>query len=696
MKFKILAIIILAAQIVTAQSNRVKQLVDRTGVYVSGIAPADTSLTWRNTADGNSYFWDVGAQSWNIVQLNYEVDSVGQIALNSYPTGAMIQSKGYRQIGDGGSAIYYVYDSKTGYENEDTLGAVFQTANAKFAIMDTNYPLNVLSFGVNRTAETDGTNDTEAMQRIFDYCAKTIWHDVIYVPRAFVDLNATIRWDGTLDDRGVTIKGDAPSSSSAYGSSFVFRGALSSNDTMFYFEKIGDLFVNDIDFNGNNRAKIAVHIAPLSNNIRFDRFSMAGMVKNDGTYTAGIDTEMITGDQVSELYISNGKINSCDYGIKGGNANNKNYYIEGMSFQQNVNPVYVNKSDNLSVYKCTFANNTVAITCNDCSATSIISNELEGDSMLFYSGANSAIEKSHNLMGNYIALKTGAKIAVKGDGGLNLIGNHFFQGDGGAVQIKWGNNVGDAIFSVNNFFNNAQWTPSDLTVFPYLNNNGTAIVNTNLISKQNKGGSGGSDTFLRDYTQNTKTITEFKYYDNIVYTANNINNDTFKISGIFQTQNTQLLGTTGTFVWNHKGEQSIWYDDLIEFNGKHLASGFGVWIRGQEYVKGIDESSPGLASSGGLGVYNNSIEAITITSSGNTGIGGIVPTEKLQVNGNCVVSGTIYLNTAKTVGIFTGTGDPEGAVTASVGSTFHRTDGGASTSFYVKESGAGNTGWVAK
>jgi hypothetical protein len=43
-----------------------------------------------------------------------------------------------------------------------------------------------------------------------------------------------------------------------------------------------------------------------------------------------------------------------------------------------------------------------------------------------------------------------------------------------------------------------------------------------------------------------------------------------------------------------------------------------------------------------------------------------------------------------------GSGTPEGVVTAPVGSTFHRTDGGAGTSFYVKESGAGNTGWVAK
>ena len=44
----------------------------------------------------------------------------------------------------------------------------------------------------------------------------------------------------------------------------------------------------------------------------------------------------------------------------------------------------------------------------------------------------------------------------------------------------------------------------------------------------------------------------------------------------------------------------------------------------------------------------------------------------------------------------TGSGTPEAAITATIGSTYRRTDGGAATAFYVKESGAGNTGWVAK
>jgi hypothetical protein len=43
-----------------------------------------------------------------------------------------------------------------------------------------------------------------------------------------------------------------------------------------------------------------------------------------------------------------------------------------------------------------------------------------------------------------------------------------------------------------------------------------------------------------------------------------------------------------------------------------------------------------------------------------------------------------------------GSGSPEGAITAVVGSLYTRTDGGAGTTLYVKESGTGNTGWVSK
>ena len=51
-------------------------------------------------------------------------------------------------------------------------------------------------------------------------------------------------------------------------------------------------------------------------------------------------------------------------------------------------------------------------------------------------------------------------------------------------------------------------------------------------------------------------------------------------------------------------------------------------------------------------------------------------------------SGGVTLNT--------GSGSPEGVLTANTGSLYLNTSGGGSTTLYIKESGSGNTGWVAK
>ena len=51
---------------------------------------------------------------------------------------------------------------------------------------------------------------------------------------------------------------------------------------------------------------------------------------------------------------------------------------------------------------------------------------------------------------------------------------------------------------------------------------------------------------------------------------------------------------------------------------------------------------------------------------------------------------------AGTVKVESGIGSPEGALPAGVGSIYTDINGGAGTTLYIKESGTGNTGWVAK
>lgn len=59
-------------------------------------------------------------------------------------------------------------------------------------------------------------------------------------------------------------------------------------------------------------------------------------------------------------------------------------------------------------------------------------------------------------------------------------------------------------------------------------------------------------------------------------------------------------------------------------------------------------------------------------------------------------SGRINMSSSGTFAIRSGAGSPEGVITATPGSLYMRTDGDAVTSLYVKGTGTGNTGWVAK
>lgn len=58
--------------------------------------------------------------------------------------------------------------------------------------------------------------------------------------------------------------------------------------------------------------------------------------------------------------------------------------------------------------------------------------------------------------------------------------------------------------------------------------------------------------------------------------------------------------------------------------------------------------------------------------------------------------GNLRLGSTTGPRIVSGSGSPEGVVTAPVGSLYLRTDGGAGSTLWVKESGSGNTGWAFK
>jgi len=88
------------------------------------------------------------------------------------------------------------------------------------------------------------------------------------------------------------------------------------------------------------------------------------------------------------------------------------------------------------------------------------------------------------------------------------------------------------------------------------------------------------------------------------------------------------------------------------------------------------------------GATNKPVYGVSVTTGTNWRVGS-----------NNLYGTTRTLNCGSGTTILTGVviaGTPEAVLTGAIGSTCTRTDGGASTTFYVKQSGTGNTGWIAK
>lgn len=134
------------------------------------------------------------------------------------------------------------------------------------------------------------------------------------------------------------------------------------------------------------------------------------------------------------------------------------------------------------------------------------------------------------------------------------------------------------------------------------------------------------------------------------------------------------------------GYVSMATNGTVLYNGP--GAGFGISDRtlgGNTFYLYNDDGSFRFGTAG-------SDKMLIDTTSGNIGIGAASTSDKLAVNG--VVAATSYRQGASGPTWSSGSGTPEGTITAPIGSTFSRTNGSTGTSLYVKESGSGNTGWV--
>ena len=130
--------------------------------------------------------------------------------------------------------------------------------------------------------------------------------------------------------------------------------------------------------------------------------------------------------------------------------------------------------------------------------------------------------------------------------------------------------------------------------------------------------------------------------------------------------------------------------NVIQFDADTNANADDYTLKSPDGITGTDRSGGDLTLSSGDSTGSGSAVIILSTSAaGSTGTTTRTAAERVRISsaGIQLNSGPIWAS---------GTGSPEGVVTAGIGSIYSRTDGGASTSLYVKESGTGNTGWTAK
>lgn len=168
--------------------------------------------------------------------------------------------------------------------------------------------------------------------------------------------------------------------------------------------------------------------------------------------------------------------------------------------------------------------------------------------------------------------------------------------------------------------------------------------------------------------------------------------------------NGNAIPTTNVAVYNHGTAtlSTIYSDNGITPRSNPFSSGsdggftfyaangrYDIVLTKTGYTFGTDLYDIQFFDATGASVSFAAPVGVTGTLSATTDVSGATAT----ISGNITsTSGKLLLGTIQ---ILRGTATPEAAITAPVGSIFLRTDGAADTTLYVKETGTGNTGWVA-
>ncbi len=277
----------------------------------------------------------------------------------------------------------------------------------------------------------------------------------------------------------------------------------------------------------------------------------------------------------------------------------------------------------------------------------------------------------------------------KTSGGWNSCSDITAQGNG------WSNGTGPFAFVFTPAFNTADGNDTHDRI---------AII-SNVVNET--GTESGLDMkWCRDLTiaGNSFSATDgaihMRFCRNVNVSANNVRNSSASGVWVYESGETDFVGSgltqNITIAANHL--------ENLDFRGIHVnCDAQRTTISGNTVIDANQDAGgtrPAIQSDSGAddtSIIGNTIRfsaaitslySITVTS----GTGHVVKGNHAPVG----ATNAYQILAAGTLAEIDGNGSPETVISAAVGSTYRRLDGGAGTAGYSKESGTGNTGWAAK
>ena len=316
-------------------------------------------------------------------------------------------------------------------------------------------------------------------------------------------------------------------------------------------------------------------------------------------------------------------------------------------------------------------------------------------------GANTITFRDCNIRGNWHGIRNVGVVVSATNYAANAV---LF--DGGHII----NNVGWGVFEDGS---------QSATVGPNYNNIYRSTIEFNGVN----GSSTTGNVFVQQGNAIKFTDCYFEYGGGIVPTVNILIGDgTYAPTGTIVRNNVFLSGGATSTISNVNGASTMVFGNLetgsvtnfvlngsasrglTQFRNRAAAAtnlfagsdgGADSWIMETTAVTGTNFNAMAATTTGVA--FNNirgfNQDLVIRARSGGT---NIVTFDASDGTDRLIISDAGVVTIGGGVTIQSGSGTPEGAITAVVGSLYMRTNGGAGTSLYVKESGSGNTGWIGK